>query len=192
MASRPLSGSAARRVWRPLLRAACRSAALCSHSSRRRRREQRFVVDEINAALRGMGLRIVEPRASEICFALQSCRLPALLTMRVHHQVISFDMLLLGTQHLNHNDVLFPRHLLLHSCRGTTPTVSSTLRSWISTTLLVRADKRKENEKPHKTFCSSGCPPASCVRFAATASCPSPSPSGSDTLICSGSNVTSL
>jgi hypothetical protein len=33
------------------------------------------------STLRGMGLRIVEPRASEICFALQSCRLPALLTM---------------------------------------------------------------------------------------------------------------
>jgi hypothetical protein len=39
------------------------------------RRDQRM--------LRGMGLRIVEPRASEICFALQSCRLPALLTMLI-------------------------------------------------------------------------------------------------------------
>jgi ankyrin repeat protein len=50
------------------------------------KREQRFVVNEINAVaetLRGMGLRIVEPRASEICFALQSWRLPALLTMLI-------------------------------------------------------------------------------------------------------------
>jgi hypothetical protein len=37
----------------------------------------------MSAALRGMGLRIVEPRASEICFALQSCRSPALLTMLI-------------------------------------------------------------------------------------------------------------
>jgi hypothetical protein len=86
------------------------------------RRDQRM--------LRGMGLRIVEPRASKICFALQSCRLPALLTMLIIDEACSssstsFECSAVGTQHLNHNDVLFPRHLLRHSCRGTTPTVAA-------------------------------------------------------------------
>jgi hypothetical protein len=45
------------------------------------RRDQRM--------LRGMGLRIVEPRASEICFALQSRRLPALLTMLIIDEACS-------------------------------------------------------------------------------------------------------
>jgi hypothetical protein len=46
-------------------------------------------MNEINAVLRGMGLRIVEPRASEICFALQICRLPALLTMLIIDEACS-------------------------------------------------------------------------------------------------------
>jgi len=136
--------------------------------------------------LRGMG-------ASEICFALQSCRLSALLTMLIIGEAcssLSFGCCWFGPQHLNHNDVLFPRprHLLLHSCLGTTTTTRSVAahrahgslqRSWFEQT-----NKRKTSRK--KRFCSSGCPPAMCPRFATTAPC-----SGGG-LTCSDGKVTAV
>jgi hypothetical protein len=114
MASRPLSGSAARRVWRPLLRAACRSAASCSHSSRRR--EQRFVVDEINAALRGMGLRIVEPRASRGLLCAAELAL-ATATDDAHHR----------------RGVFIIKHFRLNACWFGTRHLTTTMFSFLVT-----------------------------------------------------------
>jgi hypothetical protein len=112
------------------------------------------IVDEINAALRGMGLRIVEPRASAICFALQSwcCRLPALLTMLIidggvfHHQALSFECVLVWHSTLKPQRCSLSSSPLASLLSRHNSNCRSTLRSWISTTLLVRTIKREENE----------------------------------------------
>jgi hypothetical protein len=135
------------------------------------------------AAVRGMGLRIVEPRASEVCFASA--------TDDAHHRrgvfIIKHFRFALNRS-LNHNDVLFPRHLLLHSCRGTTRTVAahcahgSLRRSWFE----QQTKKYFLLMKKKKTFFCSGCPPALCPRFAATAPC------RGLIVTCSGNNATAL
>jgi hypothetical protein len=118
MASRPLSGSAARRVWRPA------------------------------EALRGMGLRIVEPRASRdlLCTA----ELPlASATDDAHYRLGVFIIKHIRLSSGGWQSTLKPQRCSLSS----SPLASlssrhnskclSTLRSWISTTLLVRTDKRQ-------------------------------------------------
>jgi hypothetical protein len=165
MASRPLSGSAARRVWRPLLRAACRSAASCSHSSRRR-----FVVDEIKrrAAWHGPANR----RTARLPRSALRCRAAAChdsVTDDAHHRrgVFIIKHFRLKCSAVWHS-TLKPQRCSLSS----SPLASlssrhnsncrSTLRSWISTTLLVRTDADKEHlccqrKKPFLLFRLSSC-----------------------------------
>jgi hypothetical protein len=152
VASRPLSGAAARRVWWPRLRAAFRSAASCSHSSRRRlplrcRRDQR------RAAWHGPANR----RAARPRDLLCAAELPlASATDDAHHIIdeacsSSSTFVLQSTDHRSQRCSLSSSPLASLSSRRNSK-CRSTLRSWISTALLVRTDKRQgvANEKKKK------------------------------------------
>jgi len=89
---------------------------------------------------------------SEICFALQSCRLPALLNSRcssstrrgrVHHQALSFDCSGCLALNTNHQRCSLSSSPLVSLSSRHNSNCRSTLRSWISTALLVRTDKRQ-------------------------------------------------
>jgi hypothetical protein len=147
------------------------------------------------AALRGMGLRIVEPRASEICFALQSCRLPALLTMLIIDEARSssstYRLKCIAVWHSTlKTTTMFS--FLVTSCFTL---VAAQLEMSQHIALMDLYDALGSNKQPinlffadgkKKNVFSSGCSLASCPRFAATAPC-----SGGP-LTCSGSNVTVL
>jgi hypothetical protein len=153
MASRPLCGSAARRVLAAAV--ACGvpvgsellafiQTPLQTRAALRCRRDQRM--------LRGMGLRIVEPRASRdlLCAAEPLASASASATDDAHHRRgvfiikhLSFEMQCCWHSTLKPQRCSLSSPPLASLSSRHNSNCLSTLRSWISTTLLVRTDKRQ-------------------------------------------------
>jgi hypothetical protein len=181
MASRPLSGAAARRVWRPRLRAraAFRSAASCSHSTRHRRRERRLrdLLCAAELALASASASATDTddahhRRGVCVFIIKHFRFAVnrsqITTMFSFIVFSCFTLVSAQLQHLQ-----LSQHTALMDVYDALGSNGQTTRN-----------TRVANEK--NRFCSSGCSPSLCPRFAATAPC------NGSRLTCSEGNVTYL